>query len=200
MREMEEVRKNQDEELVHLKQDTAMKMREAMLDRCRLMQQIEKLSNGSIDSDLAVVSEHICLSVSVCVFLYVCDSVCLTAVCLSLFVSVTVCMSLSVCLCLFVCMFLSVYLCLSVSVCHCLYVCVSVYLTPICLSLSVCLCLSVTVCMSLSVCLSLSDCVCLSVCHHVFSWLQELSMLLSSCCLILFGCLKPSSLLLPLLL
>lgn len=68
MREMEEVRKNQDEELVHLKQDTAMKMREAMLDRCRLMQQIEKLSNGSIDSDLAVVSEHICLSVSFCMF------------------------------------------------------------------------------------------------------------------------------------
>lgn len=56
LRVMDEVRKNQDEELACLRQDSAMRMQDSVIERCRLLEQIEKLSNGSGDLDLAAVS------------------------------------------------------------------------------------------------------------------------------------------------
>ena len=80
------------------------------------------------------------MSVSVCLCLSVCVSVCLF-----------VCLSSCVCVCLFACVCLSLYVCLYVCVCFCMFV-----------SVSVSLCLSF--CVFLSVSAYLSACVCLPVC------------------------------------
>ena len=90
----------------------------------------------------------------------------MSAVCLSVSVSLSLCLSVSLSLCLSVslslCLSVSLSLCLSVSLSLCLSVslslCLSVSLS-LCLSVSLSLCLSV----SLSLCLSVSLSLCLSV-------------------------------------
>lgn len=63
LRSMEEIRRNQDEELACLRQESAMKLKEAMIERRCLIERIERLSSGSMDSDLAIVSSQSQLSI-----------------------------------------------------------------------------------------------------------------------------------------
>ena len=99
------------------------------------------------------------MSLSVCLWLSACPSVCLLNP-----PSLSVCLPL--CLCLSVCLSVCLSLCLCVSVCH------AGHLTQVCLSvglfLSLSVCVCVPLCLSVSVCLSRTPdtglSVCLSVC------------------------------------
>jgi hypothetical protein len=120
----------------------------------------------------------VCVSVCLCVSVFVCLSVCL-----SVFLSVCVSVSLSVCLsvCLTVYLFDCVSVCLSVCLCVFLSVCVSVCVC-VCLSVCVSVCLSVCVCLCvcLSVCLCVSLCACLLLLKNLTSFFSPLSSFFSS--------------------
>ena len=85
-------------------------------------------------------------------------------------VSVWVCLHVYLCVCLCVCMFcvsVSAYVCVCVPVCLCVSMSVYVYLSlcfNVCVCLCVCTCARVSVYVCMSLCISFYLCVCLCVC------------------------------------
>ena len=113
-----------------------------------------------------------CVSVCVCVFLYVC-------VCMCVYRCVCVCMGVSVCVyvCVYVCV--CIYVCVCVCVCMCVYVCVCM-----------CVCMCVSVCVSVCIYIYVCVFVCLSL-LSLFRWQDEDK---SKTAMYLIGILSPVSL------